>query len=176
MSSPFFYAIENNHLDLFSKNAKLFLQIFLPTGDLYIEGLQNHVVLETEMEEIHTLVARAIKCKNNLEQRHEAFGEIVRHFQDMAYGCAYAVLDNSQLAQDAAQEAFLAAYRDLDKLKDANAFAGWIFTMEANTSGRHYIWRRFRDTRWWPNSFSNAGRISTFGLDLMATRHCTKHQ
>ena len=56
----------------------------------------------------------------------EAFGRLVARFQDMACGCAYAVLGDFHLAQDAAQEAFLETYRSLPKLNDPNAFPGWF--------------------------------------------------
>ena len=56
----------------------------------------------------------------------EAYGEIIRRFQDMAYGCAYSVLGDFHLAQDAAQEAFIEAYRHLATLADASAFPGWF--------------------------------------------------
>ena len=56
----------------------------------------------------------------------DAFGELVTRFQDMAYGCAYAVLGDFHLAQDAAQEAFLEAYRSLPRIEDPNAFPGWF--------------------------------------------------
>lgn len=56
----------------------------------------------------------------------DAFGQIVGRFQDMAYGCAYAVVGDFHMAQDVAQEAFLEAYRSLDKLQDPRAFPGWF--------------------------------------------------
>ena len=56
----------------------------------------------------------------------EAFGQIVQRFQDMAYGCAYAVLGDFHLAQDTAQEAFIQAYRDLGNLSEPAAFPGWF--------------------------------------------------
>lgn len=40
----------------------------------------------------------------------EAFSEVVKRCQDMAYGIAYAMLRDTGLAQDAALEAFIAAY------------------------------------------------------------------
>jgi DNA-directed RNA polymerase specialized sigma24 family protein len=47
----------------------------------------------------------------------KAFGEIVRRFQDMAYGYAYSILGDFHLAEDAAQEAFIQSYRDLKALR-----------------------------------------------------------
>lgn len=44
----------------------------------------------------------------------------------MAYGFAYAFLDDFHLAQDAAQEAFVEAYRDLPSLREPAAFPGWF--------------------------------------------------
>ena len=55
-----------------------------------------------------------------------AYDELVRHFQDMAVGYAYSRLGDLGLAQDAAQEAFLLAYRQLDSLRAPGAFAGWL--------------------------------------------------
>lgn len=56
----------------------------------------------------------------------EAFAELVRRFQDMAVGYAYSLLKDFQLAEDAAQEAFFEAYRGLNNLREAAAFAGWF--------------------------------------------------
>jgi RNA polymerase sigma factor (sigma-70 family) len=55
-----------------------------------------------------------------------AYGELVRRFQDMAYGYAYAILSDFCLAQDAAQEAFIEAYRCLPSLRLPTAFPGWL--------------------------------------------------
>lgn len=56
----------------------------------------------------------------------DAYGLIVRRFQDMAVGYGYSVLRDFQLAEDAAQEAFFEAYRNLDKLREPAAFPGWF--------------------------------------------------
>src|SRR5437763_10117781 len=56
----------------------------------------------------------------------EAFGRIVRRFQDMAVGYAASLLGDFHLAEDAAQEAFLEAWRDLPQLREPAAFAGWL--------------------------------------------------
>ena len=78
------------------------------------------------MEEIESLVAKVANGDAPAAERLAAFGEIVRRYQDMAYGCAYAVLGDFHLAEDAAQEAFLTAYRELRSLREAGAFAGWL--------------------------------------------------
>jgi RNA polymerase sigma factor (sigma-70 family) len=59
-------------------------------------------------------------------QRLAAFGRLVRRFADMAYGCAHAILGDFHLAQDAAQEAFLIAWRRLETLRIAAAFPAWL--------------------------------------------------
>lgn len=56
----------------------------------------------------------------------EAFEKIVGRFQGMAYASAYALLNDAQLAEDVAQEAFIEAYLDLPKLREPAAFPGWF--------------------------------------------------
>ena len=56
----------------------------------------------------------------------EAFGRLVLRFQDMAVGYAYSRLGDVHLAEDAAQDAFLTAFRSLHQLREEAAFAGWL--------------------------------------------------
>jgi len=56
----------------------------------------------------------------------EAYSLIVSRFQDMAYGYAYAILGDFHLAEDAAQEAFIEAYRCLPGLHEPLAFPAWL--------------------------------------------------
>jgi RNA polymerase sigma factor (sigma-70 family) len=78
------------------------------------------------MDSFASLVAAAQASQASRAQRHTAFGELVVRFQDMAYGYAYAILGDTHLAQDAAQEAFIAAYQNLDQLREPKAFPGWL--------------------------------------------------
>jgi RNA polymerase sigma factor (sigma-70 family) len=55
-----------------------------------------------------------------------AYEPIVKNFQDMAVAYGYAMLGDWQLAEDAAQEAFIAAYCELPALRDPQAFPGWF--------------------------------------------------
>jgi len=55
-----------------------------------------------------------------------AFEAVVNRFQDMAVAYAYSILGDFQSAEDAAQEAFIAAYYDLPRLREALAFPAWL--------------------------------------------------
>ncbi|MFQ6077791.1 MAG: RNA polymerase sigma factor [Thermodesulfobacteriota bacterium] len=90
------------------------------------------------MEELKSLVIRA--QAGDLD----AYGEIVRRFQDMAYGYGYSILGDFHLAEDAAQEAFIEAYRDLPKLREPAAFPGWFRRIvfkhcDRLTRGKHVL-------------------------------------
>jgi RNA polymerase sigma factor (sigma-70 family) len=74
----------------------------------------------------HALVFKARDSDATLAEKQEAFCELVRMFQDMAYACAYAVLGDFCLAEDASQQAFISAWQKLDQLRQPEAFPGWF--------------------------------------------------
>jgi len=78
----------------------------------------------------------AALVRDALAGRGEAFGDLVRRYQDYAYGLAIARLSEFELARDVVQESFLCAYRDLGKLKDPERFAGWLRSIVRHTAGR----------------------------------------
>jgi RNA polymerase sigma factor (sigma-70 family) len=78
------------------------------------------------MEAFDSLVVLAQASDVSLDRRRDAFGKLVVRFQDMAYGYAYAILGNTYLAQEAAQEAFISAYETLGQLREPKAFPGWL--------------------------------------------------
>ncbi len=55
-----------------------------------------------------------------------AYETIVRRFQGMAVSYAYGILGDFHLAQDAAQDAFIAAHSDLRDLRATEAFISWF--------------------------------------------------
>ena len=55
-----------------------------------------------------------------------SFGELYRRYYPATVGIAYCVLFDYHMAEDAAQEAFALACRDLSRLRQADKFAGWL--------------------------------------------------
>jgi hypothetical protein len=91
-------------------------------------GIAVHGTGVVGVETLRTLVERARSAAVPPERRADAFGEIVRRYQDLVYGYAYSLLGDRDLAQDAAQEAFLAAYRALPQLDDLEAIGPLLDT------------------------------------------------
>lgn len=78
------------------------------------------------MYTVEALIDLSRSRELNTLQRHEAFGELVNRFQEMAYHYAYQILGDIHLAQDAAQESFVTAYKSLSQLEEPKAFPGWF--------------------------------------------------
>jgi RNA polymerase sigma factor (sigma-70 family) len=82
--------------------------------------------MQVSDNKISHLIDRATAVRAALNEKRSAFDEIVARFQDMAFACAYGALGDFYLAEDAAQEAFVSAWRNLDQLRVAEAFPGWF--------------------------------------------------
>ncbi|HLK56650.1 MAG TPA: sigma-70 family RNA polymerase sigma factor [Chthonomonadaceae bacterium] len=80
--------------------------------------------------ELRELICRARAGDSN------AFTELVHRYRNRAFAYAYVLLRDFQLAEDAAQEAFLAAYADLGRLQEPEAFPGWLRGIVAHQCGR----------------------------------------
>ncbi|MCB8977823.1 MAG: sigma-70 family RNA polymerase sigma factor [Ardenticatenaceae bacterium] len=61
-----------------------------------------------------------------------AYGELVRRYQTAVFNAAYRLLGRRVEAEDAAQEAFLRAYRALDRFDLERPFAPWIKRITTN--------------------------------------------
>jgi RNA polymerase sigma-70 factor (ECF subfamily) len=60
-----------------------------------------------------------------------AFNLLVEHYQSAVYNLCLRMLSSPQTAEDATQEAFIAAYRHLDKFR-GGSFRSWLFRIAAN--------------------------------------------
>jgi len=61
----------------------------------------------------------------------DAFNALVLHYQDGVYALAYRIMGESAAAADAAQEAFITAYRRLDTYRGGN-FKSWLLRIATN--------------------------------------------
>jgi RNA polymerase sigma-70 factor (ECF subfamily) len=71
------------------------------------------------------LIARAVAGDS------EAFSELVRRYQNMAYHVAFRILGNTDDAEDATQDAFLSAYRALKRFRHGS-FRAWLMRIVTN--------------------------------------------
>ncbi|HET7029478.1 MAG TPA: sigma-70 family RNA polymerase sigma factor [Candidatus Limnocylindrales bacterium] len=74
---------------------------------------------------------------------HEAFDALVRLASNRLYGIAYRVLRDQHLAEDALQQALIAIWNELPRLRDADRFDAWTYRLivraaltEARRAGR----------------------------------------
>ena len=63
-----------------------------------------------------------------------AFGVLVDAFAEVAFRTAYLVTADAAEAEDAAQEAFVKAYRALDRFREGSPFRPWLLRIVGNTA------------------------------------------
>ena len=81
------------------------------------------------------------------EGDERAFGELVDLDGDRCYAIAYRILRDVERAQDAVQQAFLLAWRELPRLRDPERFEVWLHRLVVNACYEEH--RRYR--RWSAN-------------------------
>lgn len=76
-----------------------------------------------------------------------AFGHLVEAYQTPIYNLTYRMLHNQSEAEEAAQEAFIRAYKHLNSYDPGRPFSSWIFSIAS-----HYCIDRLRRRRidWLP--------------------------
>ena len=67
-----------------------------------------------------------------------AFEALFRAHQNGVYALAMYFLRDPEVAADLTQDAFVRAWEQLPKLRDASAFEGWLKTMTKNLVRDHY--------------------------------------
>lgn len=76
----------------------------------------------------HRLIAESLRGNAN------AFGELVTRYQDRLYHSVVRLLDHSEDARDAVQEAFLHAFQSLHSFKGDSLFFTWLYRIAVNTA------------------------------------------
>ena len=81
-----------------------------------------------------------------------AFSELIDLDGDRCYAIAYRILRDVERAQDAVQQAFLLAWRELPRLRDAERFEVWLHRLLVNACyEEHRRHKRWSDkVRWLP--------------------------
>ncbi|MBI1826755.1 MAG: sigma-70 family RNA polymerase sigma factor [Planctomycetes bacterium] len=97
--------------------------------------------MRTSVETPSVEVQLVVRARNG---DADAFGELVRIHQRRAVSVAYRLLGNTSDAADAAQDAFVRAFRSLSQLEDPARFSGWLMRIVSNLA---LNFRRGRATR-----------------------------
>ena len=63
-----------------------------------------------------------------------AFEELVRRHQELVFSLAYKLTGNRELANDVAQEAFIRAWKAIQKFRGDSTFSTWIYRITVNTA------------------------------------------
>jgi RNA polymerase sigma factor (sigma-70 family) len=93
------------------------------------------------VEELEPLVAAATAGSA------DAFGRIVGATSGMVASIALAIVRDVDLSQEIAQDVFLTAWRDRDKLRNSASFLPWLRQMTRNRA-HHMLRSRVRSRRW----------------------------
>jgi len=83
-----------------------------------------------------------------------AFGALVERYSGVVRRTGRAILGNSLDADDAAQDAFLRAWRNLDRFDSARPFRPWLMRIAVNAATDAYRRRKVRHTE--PLAFHSA--------------------
>lgn len=74
--------------------------------------------------------AECISLAKNGDQ--DAFTQIVDAYQNPVFNMCYRMLSNTQAAEDAAQETFWRAYKNIHRYDDKRPFATWLLSIAAH--------------------------------------------
>ena len=63
-----------------------------------------------------------------------AFEQLVIRHQDLVFSLAYKLTGNIEMANDVAQEAFIRAWKAIEKFRGDSTFSTWIYRITVNTA------------------------------------------
>lgn len=72
-----------------------------------------------------------------LRGRSEAYAALVRKYQDRLYNTVFRMTGNAEDARDLVQDAFVQAYRALDRFQGDSAFYTWLYRIAVNAAISH---------------------------------------
>ncbi len=89
-----------------------------------------------------------------------AFGHLVQAYQNPVFNLAYRMLGNTEEAEDAAQETFLRAYRNLNSYDPSRKFSTWLLSIASHycidrLRRRRLVWMSLEDQTLPPGALAN---------------------
>ena len=63
-----------------------------------------------------------------------AFEELVKRHQDLVFSLSFKLTGNRELANDVAQDAFIRAWKAIEKFRGDSTFGTWIYRITVNTA------------------------------------------
>lgn len=99
---------------------------------------------------------------------HVAFAGLVRRHQRRAYAVARAIVLSHDDAEDAVQEAFLHAFRALERFRPEQAFGAWLHRIVANAALDIARRRKVRDADELPETLSSPHKDPAEASELRA--------
>jgi len=109
-------------------------------ANVTIETLISPLVVSATSEGVRGTVEAAGPREDDQEAilacrrgEREAFDRLVERYQRDVYRLCYRFVNNHEDANDLAQEAFVKAYRALDRFRGDSAFSTWLYRIAVNT-------------------------------------------
>ncbi|MCG8307835.1 MAG: sigma-70 family RNA polymerase sigma factor [Cytophagales bacterium] len=79
-----------------------------------------------------------------LEGDANAFRYFIEKYRDMAYTLAMSIVKDAPIAEEVTQDAFLKAYRSLDKFEQRSKFSTWLYKIVTNEGLKHLRKKEFK--------------------------------
>jgi RNA polymerase sigma-70 factor (ECF subfamily) len=88
----------------------------------------------TKLNEYSDDISNAELVKKSQLGDKGAFEELVKRHQELVFSLAYKLTGNRELANDVAQEAFIRAWKAIQKFRGDSTFSTWIYRITVNTA------------------------------------------
>ena len=104
-------------------------------GTVAIDDVRELNSAQTPIPELHSKVTRERELiERVLAGEKDLFYELIRPCERGVFLAAASILGNDADAEDAAQEAFLKAYRNLDRFRQESKFSTWLIQIAINNA------------------------------------------
>ena len=98
----------------------------------FLSGLSGPEVHRPDMGTIGAEKSDGELVEASRRGEHEAFGQLVARYQDLVCAVSYSSTGDRVLSEDVAQETFIAAWRQLDGLRDIERLRSWLCGIARN--------------------------------------------